>query len=148
MTSRRAGLTILEVLTGILAIAVIVAIAVPMWKTHELRTRRAQAIEALLAVQSAQDRFFGKHARYADGSDLYRAPPEGLGIRKQGQDFYVLELRRDADQLGYIATARAIASPDIAPDARCHELRLDQHGRRSAFDQTGADTSDDCWNRL
>jgi hypothetical protein len=46
-----------------------------------------------------------------------------------------------------VAVARAVASGGAARDARCAELRLDQHGRRTARDTSGEDTSTDCWNQ-
>ena len=58
--------TLTELLTAVVVLAVIAAIALPMWRTHQLRLRRDDAAAALRAVQAAQDEYFGKHARYAD----------------------------------------------------------------------------------
>lgn len=137
--------TIAQMLTAIVALTVIIAVAVPLWRSHELRTRRAEAIESLEALQQAQDRYFGTHARYADTDVLHAAPPQGLGIARQSREgHYSVELTRSADALGYVATARA--RPGDRADTRCVELRLDQLDRRQATDETGADTSADCWS--
>ncbi|HEU4779164.1 MAG TPA: hypothetical protein VFS58_04700 [Steroidobacteraceae bacterium] len=48
-----------EVLTAIVLLVVIAAIAVPMWNTHQLRVRRQDAMDALRAMQTAQDDYFG-----------------------------------------------------------------------------------------
>ena len=71
--------TITEMLTALVVVVVIAAVAVPMWRTHELRIRRQDAIDALLAVQAAQDEYFGKHARYADEAQLRAQRAAGLG---------------------------------------------------------------------
>jgi type IV pilus assembly protein PilE len=124
-------LTFAEVLTVVVAILVIAAIAVPMWRTHELRARREQAIEALLAVQAAQDQYFARHARYADETQL----PAASGIT----------VHHSEDGLSYRATAR-VNTPDADnPDTRCVEMRIDQNGRRFAVDSEGVDRSADCW---
>jgi type IV pilus assembly protein PilE len=147
--SRHSGFTLIEVLTVLVALVVVAAVAIPLWRTHQLRVRRADAIEALLAVQSAQDRYFGAHAEYADGSRLVAAPPEGLGIqRKSTLGFFDVEVQRSADGLGYVGIARAASPGDGPPDTRCAQMRMDQHGRQSAVNDIGEDSSADCWNRL
>jgi type IV pilus assembly protein PilE len=146
---RHAGLTLIEVLTVLVALVVIAAVAIPMWRTHQLRARRADAIEALHVVRSAQDRYFGTHAQYADGSRQEAAPPDGLGIQRTSRrGFFEIEILRSADGLGYVAIARATETRDGPPDTRCAQMRLDQHGRQSALNDVGEDSSADCWNRL
>jgi type IV pilus assembly protein PilE len=146
---RQVGVTVTQILTALIALLVIIAVAIPLSRSHDLRTRRADAIAALDALQAAQDRYFGQHARYADDAVLHGAPPGGLGLgRKSPLGFYEIELRRSADTLGYVALAKVIRSADGPGDPRCAELRLDQLGRRSAVNDEGADTSADCWNEL
>jgi type IV pilus assembly protein PilE len=145
---RRAGLTLIEILTLIAALVVLAAAGIPLWRTHQLRERRSDAIDGLLAVQAAQDRHFAAHARYASGAEMHAAPPEGLGLGSgTPRGHYTVKIERDEDGLGYVAIARA-SKRESRTDARCQEFRLDQHGRRSASDAAGEDTSADCWNRL
>ncbi|MBC8024359.1 MAG: prepilin-type N-terminal cleavage/methylation domain-containing protein, partial [Steroidobacteraceae bacterium] len=72
MARRRAvsGFTLLEVLTAVVVVGVLAAIAIPSWRTHLLRARRGDATAALIEVQKAQDAFFGRQARYADAARL------------------------------------------------------------------------------
>ena len=94
----------------------------------------------MVAVQAAQDKYFGTHARYADGTaalGLKNTSPRGL---------YEIRVQPAADALGYWAAARSRALPGERTDARCVELRIDQNGRRFASDADGVDRSADCWN--
>jgi Tfp pilus assembly protein PilE len=117
-----------------------------MWRTHELRTRRDDAVSALLAVQKAQDQYFGQFARYANDAELALSPPAGLGIATQSRHrFYRVAIRTSADGLGFWAIARALPVEGASPDTRCVELRIDQNGRRFAEDAGGVDRSADCW---
>jgi Tfp pilus assembly protein PilE len=142
------GLTAIEILTGVVAVVVIVAVALPMWRIYQVRAQRAAAIEALLTLQVAQDRHFATHARYVDDTGLSVAPPAGLGLPRQTSNgVHEIEVRRSADQLGYVAVARTTSSGDAADDPRCAELHLDQHGRRSSRDRAGVDTTADCWKQ-
>jgi len=142
------GLTLLEILTAVVAVVVVVAVAIPLWRTHQLRERRADAMAGLLAVQSAQDQHFARYASYADESLARLDPPHGLGLKPASPRLhYRIRIERSEDQLGYVAIASAVGQGTEA-DPRCAEMRLDQHGRRSAVDGDGKDTSANCWNTL
>jgi type IV pilus assembly protein PilE len=127
-------------------LAVLAAIAVPLWRNHLLRVRRADAMLALMAIQAEQDRFFGRDARYARSDALSTKPPQGLGLSaKSAQGHYEIELRTDADGLGYRAIARALPRTGQSGDSRCVEMSIDQSGIRRAQDAGGTDRSADCW---
>jgi type IV pilus assembly protein PilE len=144
--SRRRGFTLVEVLTAMIVVVVLTAVAVPLWRNHLLRVRRADAMTALTAIQVEQDRFFGRDARYAGAEALTREPPDGLGVGgKSPQGHYAIELRTDADGLGYRAIATALPRPGQAADTRCVQMSIDQSGIRRAQDAGGTDRSADCW---
>ena len=138
--------TLAELLTAIVGLVVIAAIAVPMWRTHQLRLRREDAADALRAVQTAQDEYFGKHARYADEAQLRASAPRAMsGKSMSARGYYQLTLQKSDDDLTYTAVARAVPLEGEIADTRCVELRIDQNGRRYAVDADGVDRSADCW---
>jgi type IV pilus assembly protein PilE len=140
------GFTLAELVTALVVAAILAAVAVPLWRVHLLRVRRAEATAALIAIQAAQDRYFGHHARYAEAGDLTRAAPEGLGqAAHSAQGSYDLALRTSDDGLGYLAIARASRATGQSDDARCTEFTLDHNNRRRATDAGGHDRSADCW---
>lgn len=135
-----------ELLTGIVVLVVIAAIAVPMWRTHQLRIRRQDAMDSLRALQTAQDDYFGKHARYANEAQLRASAPRALSQKAMsGRGYYQLTLQKSADDLTYTAIARVVPLERETTDTRCVELRIDQNGRRFAVDADGVDRSADCW---
>jgi type IV pilus assembly protein PilE len=137
--------TIAEMLTALVLVVVIAAIAVPMWRTHQLRDRRQEAADALRAVQAAQDDYFGKHARYADETQLRAIAPQALSGKGSARGYYQLSVTKSADDLTYSAVARVVPLESEITDTRCAELRIDQNGRRFAVDADGVDRSADCW---
>lgn len=140
------GVTLLELLTALVVVAVLAAVAVPLWRAHLLRVRRADGIAALIALQAAQDRYFSRFARYATADQLAQPAPGGLGLKAQSQrGYYDIELRSSDDGLGYSARARATRGTGQSEDTRCVELTLDQNNRRRALDSEGNDRSADCW---
>jgi type IV pilus assembly protein PilE len=145
-TSRVRGFTLAELLTALVVVVVLTAIAVPMWRNHLLRVRRADAIAALMAVQSGQDKYFGRNARYAGAAALVTQPPAGLGLATTSErGFYQIELRTSGDALEYTATASSRPTAFEAEDTRCAQLSIDHLGIRRAKDASGADRSADCW---
>jgi type IV pilus assembly protein PilE len=143
---RRHGFTLIELLTALVVVAVLTAVAVPLLRVHLLRVRRTEATTALIALQAAQDRYFGSHARYADATQLTQPAPEGPGLRGQSaQGYYDIVVRTSEDGLGYLAIARATRGTGQADDTRCVEFTLDQNNRRRAVDSEGEDRSADCW---
>jgi type IV pilus assembly protein PilE len=138
--------TVKEVLTAIVVVVVLAAIAVPMWRTHQLRVRRQDAMSALRAVQTAQDDYFGKHARYADETQLRASAPKVLTDKGRSvRGHYRVTLQKSSDELSYTAVARVVPMEGEVADTRCVELRTDQNGRRFAVDAEGVDRSADCW---
>jgi type IV pilus assembly protein PilE len=141
-----AGFTLLEALTALVIVGVLAAIAVPSWRSHLLKARRADAIAALIAVQKAQDQYFGRHARYAVATQLAVAPPDGLGLEATSANgLYGIALETSADGLDYRATARALTQQGQSADTRCAEFSIDHNGQRRATDAGGTDRSADCW---
>jgi len=143
---RARGVTLAELVTVMVVLTVLTAIAIPTWQTHRLRVRRTEAIEALTSIQTAQDQFFGRNARYADATQLALPAPEGLGRSdKSANGHYRVELRTDKDGLGYLATARPTSDSGQSADERCAAFSIDHNGRQRAADAAGADRSADCW---
>jgi prepilin-type N-terminal cleavage/methylation domain-containing protein len=74
------GFTVAEILTALVVVAVLTAIAIPMWRAHVLRVHRAEARDALIALQSAQDGYFGRNARYATAAQLTAKGARGTRV--------------------------------------------------------------------
>lgn len=145
--SRRArGFTLSEVLTALVVVVVLVAIAIPSWRSHTLRVRRGEAVALLVALQSAQDEYFGRHARYATAAQLSLEPPGGLGLKPESEHGnYSLALATHSDGLGFQATVHPAPRATQSDDSRCTEFSIDHNGRRRAQDSEGKDRSADCW---
>ena len=141
------GFTLPEILTALVVVAVLTAIAIPMWRAHVLRVNRAEARDMLIALQAAQDRYFGRHARYATFAQVTVQPPDGLGLQTASErQHFALALTTHADGLGYLATARPSSRDGQDSDPRCVELTIDHVGQMRAVDSAGKDQSADCWH--
>ncbi|MCY4156865.1 MAG: type IV pilin protein [Gammaproteobacteria bacterium] len=141
------GFSLTELLVALAILALLAAAAAPLWQRQIERTRRLDAIDALLRIAVAQERFYLENGRYAGSSELQAAPPAGLGVAGTERGYYALELRAlagDADS-GYEARAVARQPGAQAEDEQCRMLALDSTGRRSAETSGGANSSEACW---
>jgi type IV pilus assembly protein PilE len=141
------GLTLIEGLIGLVLVGILVAIAIPAYHTRVLRTRRAEAVEALERIRSAEERFFLEHNRYS--AQLTAAPPQGLGLSLGEERRYALgiEVSEAPGAIGFNAHARLREHAQPA-DQTCVSFTVNQNGVRSAKDGAGVDRTDECWRGL
>jgi type IV pilus assembly protein PilE len=126
--------TLVECAVVCAIVAVLTAIALPSYFQHELRAARVEAVQALSALQTAQERHRLKHGVYA--SELSALPGQSANTAR-GR--YTLALARSADET-YRATARA--SGVQTQDSECPALTLDVN---LGFANSGPSAA--CWRR-
>jgi type IV pilus assembly protein PilE len=137
------GVTLIELLTVIVVLAILSTIAVSSYRTFMLRSNRTDATTTLLRIQVAQEKFFLQNNRYASGStELTAAPSAGLGIGLRTGDvtpngFYAITLAA-SDATHYTATAAATGgqTQDLAA---CQTFTINEQGTRTPAESTG------CW---
>lgn len=148
-TLRPGGVTLIELLVVLLAIGVLAGIAVPSYRTQLLRANRSEGRAALLALATAQEKFYLACQRYAADLDPARDTDcEAQRLRfpiSSERGYYRLAIT-NADEVGWTATATP-AGPPQDGDARCRLLRFDGFGRKSAVDAAVADSTLECWSR-
>jgi type IV pilus assembly protein PilE len=140
------GVTLVELLTVLVVVALLAAIAVPSYRSYVVRSQRVDAQVALLRVQAAQEKFFLQHNRYADA--LTAAPPDGLGLRATSDGgLYALRLVVGAGEMPatFVAEARPVPNGGQGDDARCQLFSIDSDGLRIARNAQGADRTAECW---
>ncbi len=143
------GFTLIELLVVLLVIGILTGIAVPSYRSHVLRANRTEGRAALLALATAQEKFYLECHRYADRLDpALEADCEAQRLpfaARSERGYYQLAIT-SADETGWSATATPAGPPQDA-DARCQRLRLDGTGHTSALDAVNAESSRECWSR-
>jgi type IV pilus assembly protein PilE len=135
------GITLFELLVVVALVAVIGALALPAYRQHLLRIHRAEAMTALLQLQSAQESHYSRHGTYA--ASVTAVPPAGLGLAAaSAANRYALSVALAADGQSFIATATP--TPDGGQDAdhECLAFSIDARGRRGV---SGAGGAQRCW---
>lgn len=61
---RRSGFSLIELLVALVIAGLLMALAMPAYQQHVVRTRRSETQSALLALMMQQERFHTQHNRY------------------------------------------------------------------------------------
>jgi type IV pilus assembly protein PilE len=121
--SRRAGFTLIELMIGVALASVLAAVAYPSFRDQIDRSRRADAIEALIGAQMAQERWRANQAAYGSLGEIGVAAVTGAG-------HYTLEVTA-AGASGYELLASARGTQHA--DAECRHLRLSMIGANFVY---------------
>ena len=133
---RAAGFTLVELCVVLCVTGVLAAVAWPSFQSQLQRSRRADAVAALLRLQLEQEKHLSRHGLYA--SQL--AVLGGAAVPRSPEGLYDIELHGGGDR--YEARAIARAGTLVAQDVGCTVLRLQVRDGLADFAP-----SPRCWNR-
>ena len=124
---QRRGFTLIELMIAVAVVGILMAIAYPSFMDQVRKSRRADAVAALTAVQQAQERWRANQPSYASNAQLtlaVNATPAGLGIlAATANGFYTVRIDGSSNA-GYTTTAEAVSGKSQASDGDCVQLRV------------------------
>ncbi len=133
------GYSLIEVVAVLAILAALAALSLPGFRAHVLKGRRAEAREALHAVQLAQERFRSRSPRYA-------ATLEELALTSATRSgLYQLRIIQ-ADATRY--AVEAVAQGSQTSDHPCQVLTLRVEAgtvETSGSDARGGEPAQACW---
>jgi len=136
-TRRSPGFTLVELCVVLAVAGVLASIAWPSYQAQLQRSRRADAVAALLRLQLAQESFRAHHGLYA----AQLGALVGASSARSGEGLYDIELRGSGGDR-YEARAIARAGGLAAGDTGCSVLSLQVREGLAEFAP-----SPRCWNR-
>jgi type IV pilus assembly protein PilE len=147
MFSKQRGMTLIELITVAVVIGILVAVAIPTYRSYLIRTQRSDAKTALLTLRAAQEKFYLQQNRYT--ANITGNPGDGglglPGISDNGLYNISVDLGTpsddDSDQ-GYTATATPDPARGQKDDKKCLTFSITDVGRRGA---SGPGGTDYCW---
>jgi type IV pilus assembly protein PilE len=117
--NRSPGFTLIELMIVVAVISILAAIAYPSYQDQVRRAQRADAREALLAVQLAQEKFRVNNPTYSNA--LTPAAPAGLGKRATSTQGYFTIALSVVTANGFTATATKTSG---VTDTVCNSMVL------------------------
>jgi type IV pilus assembly protein PilE len=135
---RHAGFTLIELMIAVVVVAILAAIALPMFGEQMAKGRRSEAMSGLTDLQLREERWRANHGTYGALSDLGTAP---------ASDFYdfTVSANTGTDVL-LTATPKGAQADD-----RCGNflLRIDNNNDTDpsgVLDKTTSTAADRCWH--
>ena len=143
---RQRGVTLMELLTVVVIVAVLASIAIPSYRRYLIRAQRSDATTALLRLAAVQEKHFLQYGTYVTATaDLPNTHATG-GLAMPAiseQRFYDLAVAPTGT--GYQATARPRAGGGQTDDRVCATFFIDETGRKWSQGSGGADTTAQCF---
>ena len=151
MTRRLNGFSLLELMIAVVVVAILAAIAVPMYQNHVFKSRRTDAQGALSGLANAMERFYTANTTYL-GAAGTQATPANSGAPwifaaqspvDGANKYYNLTIKNNVTAVSYTL----VATP-IGAQASDGVLELDSTGaRRWDRNNNGAFGADEnCWS--
>jgi len=140
----RPGFTLIELLIAVAIVGILAAVALPSYQEQVRKSRRADAVSMVAAVQQAQERWRANNASYGSLADVTRATsavPPGLGLNATSANgYYTLDIA-GAAPAGYTITATAVAGTSQALDTGCATLNVVVTNGSPTY------TQNQCWSK-
>jgi len=144
---RQRGVTLIELIVVVIIVGILAAVAIPSYRNYVMRSQRADAKDALLALATAQEKFYLQCNTYAtaigNAPNCLATTLQGAATSQNG--WYALAIAGGANAVAFTATATAIAGQNQFQDEECRTFRVTQAGVRTAADSGGADNTAECW---
>lgn len=135
----RLGFTLIELLIVVAVVAVLTAIALPMYRDYVVKSHRSDAIIALTELANLEEKYYSNQLAYTTAFDALSY------TSSSPDDFYSLSIATGTT-VAYTLTAQA-KGQQKADDTTCRKMTLNSFGQRGAVNSQGADTSTECWKR-
>ncbi len=135
------GFSLIELLVVLGMVGILLAVALPAYQSSVIKSRRSDAMAALVDVASRQERWRFSHNRYSN--DLRALGYADDPLMTDGGHYRLsVDACPDATLATcFLLTAIPVPGSSQAADTRCASLTLDARGSRQA---TGSDPAS-CW---
>lgn len=158
MKSRNKGVTLIELVVVIAVIGILASIAVPSYREYVRRANRSEARAALLALATAQEKYYLECNSYTatlDSSASNTCPGSSGSVNfpaTSEKGYYTIAVTGgDADAAGnpqsWTATATAASGQPQIDDTKCRVFQLTSTGRKTAKNSSSAANDDECWSK-
>lgn len=140
-TSVAGGFSLMELMIALVVVAILVSIAYPSYQQQIIRSRRAEAQNALLDLASRMERYYYTNGTYVGATIATNPATDVLPSATTTPDgLYTLALNPAPTATAYTLVATPLASGPQAQDTACTTLSLNSTGIKAS-----TPAGNDCW---
>lgn len=148
--TRQQGMTLIELVVVMVIIGILVGIAVPSYRDYVLRANRTEGRAALLALATAQEKFYLQCNTYAtaiDPAEVTDCATGNLSFPTTSERGYYDIAVTGADATGWTAEVAPAAESPQLKDEKCQLFRLANTGQKYAENSGSTDNTESCWGK-
>ena len=149
------GFTLVELMIVVGIVAILAAIAFPLYSQQVRKSRRTDAKNAVLDLAGREERLNSTTNSYWTDTGMlgytaalappFPAPPgAAFGVQTVGSGYYQITVTQPTAQTTFTVTATPLTA-DQMKDTSCMAFVVDQTGKQSSTDIGGADSTATCW---
>lgn len=145
--ARAAGFTLIELVITMVIVAILAAIAVPLYQRDVRESRRTDARTALLDLAAREQRYFSVQNAFTENfADLgYAAAGTDPTSITVGSGYYTVTVSVPTTNPDtFLLTAVPVGGTTQASDTECQKFTVDNTGQQLAYDSSGS-PQPDCW---
>ncbi len=142
---RTRGFTLIELMITLMVVAILAAIAYPIYEHQIEESRRTDARTALLELASREERYFATNNAYTVSTSAlgYTAANWPVVI---GSGYYQINpptVDNAANPPNFVLSATAVGTQ--LDDTTCRTFTVASTGLQTAQDSSGGDSTSTCW---
>ncbi len=138
------GFTLVEMLIVVLILSILASIAYPAYIDSVRKGRRADAMVQLNDVAMRLQRCYTTNTTYNSAAGVCLIKDSLAAGVKSDAGYYLVQATSVAST-GFLLSATPVAGSSQVSDSKCKKFTLDQSGKRTAFNSSNADSTDECW---
>jgi type IV pilus assembly protein PilE len=142
------GVTLIELVVVMIIIGILTAVAIPSYRNYVLRSQRADAKDALLALATQQEKHYLQCNDYASAfagaTNCAADQLQAANASKNG--WYTLTIGPPAPTAtSFTVVATATAGQQQFQDTECRSFSVTDRGVRAATKSDATDNTAECW---
>ncbi len=139
------GFTLIELMIALVVVAILSAIAYPLYEHQIEESRRTEARTALTELAAREERYFATNNAYTSSANFLGYGANSWPITV-GSGYFVLSkpsVNNSANPPYFLLTATAVG-PQLG-DTQCQQFTIDSTGAEVSYDSSNGVSTSTCW---
>lgn len=146
--ARTAGFTLIELMIAVVIGAILLAIAIPSYRSQVWKSHRTDAKTAVLDLAAREQRYFSLQSTFTTSApNLAYGGAAATFPMNVGSGYFSVNVTAPAGANPPTFTITATAIGSQTGDTSCASFTVDNTGRQSSLDSSGADSTTTCWGQ-